>query len=46
MIEIPIPIELLKPESSLNITFPDSEGKVACAIVQTNLLEPVTTATK
>ncbi|MBT3381300.1 MAG: beta-agarase [Lentisphaerae bacterium] len=40
MIEVPIPMSEIRARNSLTLTFPDSGGKVACAILQVNELKP------
>lgn len=38
MLEIAVPIDLIHRTNTISITFPDSGGKVACAVLQTNLV--------
>ena len=41
MIEIPVPMNYLKPTTEVVITYPDSGGKVACVVLQVNLEKPL-----
>ncbi len=40
MIEVPVPVEHLTAFTTVALTFPGTGGKVACAVLQTNLLRP------
>ncbi|MEM9420319.1 MAG: beta-agarase [Planctomycetota bacterium] len=39
MIEVPVPVDALAENTTVKLVFPDSGGKVASAVLQTNLLQ-------
>ncbi len=39
MIELNVPAEILNAKSTVKITYPDSGGKIACAVLQVNRIE-------
>ncbi|MEO0793886.1 MAG: beta-agarase [Verrucomicrobiota bacterium] len=39
MIEVPVPMEYVREENTVEIIYPDTGGKVACVVLQVNLIE-------
>ncbi|MGJ8639588.1 MAG: beta-agarase [Opitutaceae bacterium] len=38
-LEVPIPLSLLKSENSVEVTYPDSGGKIGCVVLQVAVIE-------